>query len=94
MAITGRRVTVTDAPTLLSTRPTDKGHPGSALLVRVPADGVGPVDVGDDTVTTGEGYELAPGDPPLAWVLDWNESVYAVAADGQSVVVHVAEEGV
>jgi hypothetical protein len=94
MAITGRRVTVTDEPTRLSTNPTDAGHPGSAVLVKNPAGSGGDIDIGGATVASGAGYLLAEGDPPLAWQLERPEAVYGIAADGETVVVHVAEEGV
>lgn len=89
MPIASRRVTVTDAATLLTSEVGQEGR-GQSVLFRNA--GAASVDVGGAGVTTGAGFELAAG---ASLVLDtYGEAVYGIAAAAGSVRVDVLEVGV
>lgn len=88
MALSGTRVTVTDAATLIRTADTD-GH--STVVVRNP--GANDVDLGGADVTSGGGFVLAAGDQV---VIDLGpaESLYGIcdATLSQSVELLITGE--
>lgn len=89
MALRGRRVTVTTAATRLDSQDSDAT---SGQAIAVTNAGATAVDIGDATVATGSGYELAAG-ATVSLELASDEALYAVAASG-TVVIHVLETGV
>ena len=93
MAVVGKRVTVTDAPTRIDSPSSGPGDPtlGSTLLIHN-RDAAASIFLGDAGVTAAEGFELQAG---VALPLDLGraESLYAIAASG-SVTCHVLEVGV
>ena len=90
MALEGARVSVGTTPTLLSGSPGDSTS-GSRITVRNPSATVA-VDLGDSTVATGAGYELAAG-AVATFTLDPEDPLYGVVvAATQS--VHVLRTGV
>lgn len=93
MAVTAARVSVTDAATKLDTADGDNRYMSRVIVANPAASGV-TVDLGGSTVTSGAGYELAPGEqtPPLQ--LEPGDDLYAIAPAVQSVTLQVLELGV
>lgn len=89
MAVKGRRVNAGTSPANLATPATDNVAGSSILVTNRHASAS--VDLGDEDVTAGAGYELKAGES-VTVDLD-SEGVYAVASSG-SVRVDVLEQGI
>lgn len=87
MAVDGRRVTVTTTATRLDTADTDSVS-GKSIAVN-PASAI---DIGDDGVTAGAGFEVGAG-VTFSADLGPGEALYGIAASG-TVEVDVFETGI
>lgn len=90
MALTGRRVTVTDAATRIDAADSDNSTGRSLAVTNT---GTAAIDIGGSGVTVGGGYSLGAG-VTISLELAYNESLYGIAAATTSQPVHVLETGV
>lgn len=82
MTLSAARVDVGTTPTRLS----NDTYPASTCTVRNPKANTGSVYVGDGTVTTSTGFEVAPGDT-ISIDATGLQPLYGVAASTQNVHV-------
>lgn len=90
MALTGRRVTVTDTATRLDVPDTDSTFGRSIAVTNA---GTAAIDLGGPTVTAGGGYSLAAG-ATVTLDLQPGETLYGRAAATTSQPVHILETGI
>jgi hypothetical protein len=79
---TARRITLAAGAT-----PLNADDPQCQLFVT--NTGANPVDLGDDTVTAGQGYPLAAG-ASLPDAIDTDSVMYAIGTQGQTVAIIVS----
>jgi hypothetical protein len=92
MAIAGRRVTVTDAATLVVTGMGDTGRfKLGAKAVTVKNKGANPCSLGAANVTFAGGYEIAVNDAVNLDQLGDDEALYARCNTGLTTTLHVLE---
>lgn len=90
MALTGRRVTVTDVATRIDAADTNNSTPRSLTVKNA---GSAAIDIGGSTVTSGTGYELAAG-ASISLDLEPFETLHGIAPALASQPIHVLETGV
>lgn len=90
MALSGRRVTVTDAATRIDVADTNNSSRRSLAVTNA---GSAAIDLGGSGVTAGGGYSLAAGST-VTLELAYDETLYGIAAATTSQPVHVLETGV
>lgn len=90
MAVTAERVSVGDTATALNAAESDNVSGSSLVLFH---NGSTNVDVGGSGVTSGGGFQLAPGDT-LSAEIPGGEQLFAISASTETNEIHVLRSGV